>query len=141
LYFQRLVDTYPQSPHRADAKLGIGDAYLGEGRADSIVLAANEFREFLNFFPLNPRADYAQYKLAVAQMRQMLGPARDQTATRAALTELDRFLQNYPKSALRPEVEKLRRQARDRLSESEFRVGVFSYRETTAARCSGSRAS
>jgi outer membrane assembly lipoprotein YfiO len=127
-YFRRLVETYPQSPHRADAKLGIGDAYLGEGRADSIVLAANEFREFLSFFPLNPRADYAQYKLGVAQMRQMLGPARDQTATRAALTELDRFLQNYPKSALRPEVEKLRRQARDRLSESEFRVGVFSYR-------------
>src|SRR5262245_1974943 len=51
LYFRRLVDTYPQSPHRADAKLGIGDSYLGEGRADSIVLAANEFREFLNFFP------------------------------------------------------------------------------------------
>jgi outer membrane protein assembly factor BamD len=59
-YFRRLVDTYPGSPYRADAKLGIGDAYLGEGRADSIVLAANEFREFLNFFPLNPRADYAQ---------------------------------------------------------------------------------
>ena len=127
-YFRRLVDTYPGSPYRADAKLGIGDAYLGEGRADSIVLAANEFREFLNFFPLSPRADYAQYKLAVAQMRQMLGPARDQTATRAALAELDRFLQNYPTSSLRGEVEKLRREVRDRLSESEFRVGVFSYR-------------
>ena len=128
LYFGRLVDTYPGSPYRADAKLGIGDAYLGEGRADSIVLAANEFREFLNFFPLNPRADYAQYKLAVAQMRQMLGPARDQTHTKAALAELDRFLQNYPNSSLRGEVEKLRRETRDRLSESEYRVGVFHYR-------------
>jgi outer membrane protein assembly factor BamD len=128
LYFGRLVDTYPQSPHRADAKLGIGDAYLGEGRADSLVLGANEFREFLTFFPLSPRADYAQYKLGVAQMRQMLGPQRDQTATRAALAEFDRFLQNYPKSEFRPEVEKLRREVRDRLSESEFRVGLFHYR-------------
>jgi outer membrane protein assembly factor BamD len=127
-YFRRLVDTYPGSPYRGDAKLGIGDAYLGEGRADSIVLAANEFREFLNFFPLNPRADYAQYKLAMAQMRQMLGPARDQTHTKAALAELDRFLQNYPNSSLRGEVEKLRRETRDRLSESEYRVGVFHYR-------------
>ena len=42
--------TYPGSPYRADAKLGIGDAYLGEARSDSTVLAANEFREFLNFF-------------------------------------------------------------------------------------------
>ncbi|HYN07880.1 MAG TPA: outer membrane protein assembly factor BamD [Vicinamibacterales bacterium] len=127
-YFRRLVDTYPGSPFRADAKLGIGDAYLGEGRSDSIVLAANEFREFLTFFPLSGRADYAQYKLAVAQMRQMLGPERDQTATKSALAELDRFLQGYPNSPLRPEVEKLRREARDRLSESEFRVGLFSYR-------------
>jgi outer membrane protein assembly factor BamD len=127
-YFRRLVDTYPGSVYRADAKLGIGDSYLGEGRSDSVVLAANEFREFLQFFPLNPRADYAQYKLGVAQMKQMLGPQRDQTATKAALAEFDRFLQNYPTSQLRPEVEKLRRQVRDRLSESEFRVGVFHYR-------------
>jgi outer membrane protein assembly factor BamD len=127
-YFRRIVETYPGSPHRADAKLGMGDAYLGEGRADSIILAANEFREFLSFFPLNPRADYAQYKLAIAQQRQMLGPERDQTATKAALVEFDRFLQNYPNSSLRPEVEKLRREVRDRLSESEYRVGLFSYR-------------
>lgn len=127
-YFRRLVDTYPGSPYRADAKLGIGDAYLGEGRSDSTVLAANEFREFLNFFPLNPRADYAQYKLAIAQMEQMLGPERDQTATKSALVELDRFLQNYPDSKYRSEVEKLRREVRDRLSESEYRVGLFSYR-------------
>jgi outer membrane protein assembly factor BamD len=127
-YFRRLVDTYPGSPFRADAKLGIGDAYLGEGRADSVVLAANEFREFLQFFPLSGRADYAQYKLAIAQMRQMLGPERDQTATRNALAEFDRFLQGYPTSPLKPEVEKLRREVRDRLSESEFRVGLFSYR-------------
>src|SRR6185503_10957628 len=97
-YFRRLVDTYPGSPFRADAKLGIGDSYLGEGRVESIILAANEFREFLTFFPLSGRADYAQYKLAVAQMKQMLGPERDQTATKAALVELDRFLQSYPTS-------------------------------------------
>ena len=132
-YFRRLVETYPGSPYRADAKLGIGDALLGEGRVESIILAANEFREFLNFFPLNPRADYAQYKLAVAQMRQMLGPERDQTATKAALVELDRFLQNHPNSPLKPEVEKLRRETRDRLSESEYRVGVFSYRSRNYA--------
>jgi outer membrane protein assembly factor BamD len=128
LYFRRLVETYPGSQYRADAKLGMGDAYLGEGRADSIILAANEFREFLSFFPLNARADYAQYKLAIAQQRQVLGPERDQTATKAALVEFDRFLQNYPNSPLRPEVEKLRREVRDRLSESEYRVGLFSFR-------------
>src|SRR5690349_21455429 len=28
-YFRQLVDSYPQSPFRADAKLGVGDTYLG----------------------------------------------------------------------------------------------------------------
>jgi len=36
-YFRELIDTYPQTPYRADAKLGIGDTYLGEGSAESYV--------------------------------------------------------------------------------------------------------
>jgi len=129
-YFRRLVDTYPQSPYRADAKLGVGDTYMGEGRADSLVLAANEFQEFLSFYPLNPRADYAQYRLAQAQVRQMHGPRRDQTATVEALQQIDRFLSNgaYANSALRPDVVELRRQVQDTLTESEMRVGIFYYR-------------
>ena len=30
-YFRQLMDSYPQSQYRADAKLGLGDTYLGEG--------------------------------------------------------------------------------------------------------------
>src|SRR5688500_6890414 len=84
-YFRTLVDTYPTSEHRQNAKLGIGDSYLGEGQIESDILAASEFREFLRFYPLAPRADYAQYRLALSQVRQVLRPERDQTATRDAL--------------------------------------------------------
>jgi outer membrane protein assembly factor BamD len=65
-YFRQLIDSYPQSPYRADAKLGSGDTYLGERSAEAFVLAANEFREFLSFYPTHPRADYAQFKLAMS---------------------------------------------------------------------------
>ena len=127
-YFRRLVDTYPQSRYRADAKLGIGDSYVGENRVESLILGANEFREFLQFFPLNPRADYAQYRLAYAHHRQMLGAQRDQTATLEALREIQRFLDNYPDSKYRDEVVALHRSAQDRLSEGEFKVGQLYYR-------------
>lgn len=127
-YFRRLVDTYPTSQYRQDARLGIGDTYLGEGGVDSHILAAAEFREFLRFYPLAERADYAQYRLALSQVRQMLGPQRDQTATREALRELEAFTQNYPNSPYLPEVLQLQREARDRLSESEFLVGRHYYR-------------
>ena len=123
-YFKKLVDTYPQSPYRQDAKLGVGDSYLGENTLESNILAANEFKEFLTYYPLNPRADYAQYKIGVAHFKQMLGAERDQTETKEALKEFDRFLQVYPTSPLRAEVETFRRQTRDRLSEHEFKVGL-----------------
>jgi outer membrane protein assembly factor BamD len=123
-YFKKLVDTYPQSQYRQDAKLGIGDSFLGENTLESNILAANEFKEFLTYYPLNPRADYAQYKIGVAHFKQMLGAERDQTETREALKEFDKFLQVYPNSPLRAEVEQFRRQTRDRLSEHEYRVGL-----------------
>ncbi|HEX6464015.1 MAG TPA: outer membrane protein assembly factor BamD, partial [Vicinamibacterales bacterium] len=73
-YFRQLVDTYPQSEYRADGKLGIGDSYVGEHSAESFVLAINEFREFLNFYPTHKRADYAQYTLAMCHYYQMRDP-------------------------------------------------------------------
>ena len=127
-YFQRLVDQFPQSPYRQEARLGIGDAYLGEGGYDTLVIAAEKFREFLRYFPLNERADYAQYKVAVAESEQMLSADRDQTATVTTLREIEAFLRLYPNSKYIPEVLALQRKAKDRLSDSEFRVGQFYYR-------------
>jgi outer membrane protein assembly factor BamD len=127
-YFQRLVDQFPQSPYRQEARLGIGDAYLGEGGFDTLVIAAEKFREFLRYFPLNERADYAQYKIAVAESEQMLSPERDQTSTVTALREIEAFLRLYPNSKYTPDVLALQRTARDRLSDSEYRVGQFYFR-------------
>jgi outer membrane protein assembly factor BamD len=127
-YFRQIVDNYPQSPHRPDAKLAVGDTYIGEDTAESLVLAANEYREFLTFYPTNPRADYAQYRLAVAYGEQMLAPDRDQSATRDVVKELQVFMDRYPNSALMPEARKLMRDAKDRLSEASFLVGRHYYR-------------
>jgi len=127
-YFKRLVDGYPQSPLRSDAKLGVADSYLGEARTESLILAVNEFREYLQYFPTSDRADYAQYRLALAQSKQMLVSERDQTATLDTLNEVKHFIDTYPDSKYRPEVDKLYRQARDRLSEAEFNVGRLYYR-------------
>jgi outer membrane protein assembly factor BamD len=127
-YFRQVVDNYPGSPVRPDAKLSLGDTHLGEKSAESLVLAANEYREFLTFYPTNARADYAQYKLAMSHFQQMRAPERDQTETIAALKEFQAFFDRYPNSALTPEVRAKWREARDRLSEAEFRVGFHYFR-------------
>lgn len=127
-FFKQVTETYTQSPVRPDAKLGIGDTYIGEGSAESLVLAIAEFQEFLSFYPTHPRADYAQYKLGLAHFRQMRAPQRDQTETRETIRELENFVVRYPNSSLLPEVRNRLREAKDRLAEAEFEVGRFYYR-------------
>jgi outer membrane protein assembly factor BamD len=127
-YFRQIVDNYPQSPFRPEAKLAVGDSYIGEDTTESLLLAANEFREFLTFYPTNARADYAQFRLAYAYAEQMVAPDRDQSATRDVVKELQVFMERYPNSALMPEASKLMRDAKDRLSEASFLVGRHYFR-------------
>src|SRR4029453_7025209 len=124
-YFRQVVENYPNSVHRPDAKLGVGDTYLGEKSTESLVLAGNEYREFLTFYPTNPRADYAQYKLAMTHYEQMRAPERDQTETQNALKEFQTFFDRYPMSPLMGEVRMKWREACDSLSQ--FYSGVVFY--------------
>ena len=127
-YFRQLIDSYPQSTYRADAKLGLGDTYTGEGTPESYVLGINEYREFLSFYPLHKRAYYAQFKLGMVHFKQMHGPDRDQTETQEAIAELTTFVERYPNKDLNPLLDEGRarlRDARDRLSDADFRVAYF----------------
>ena len=124
-YFRQLMDSYPQSTYRADAKLGLADSYLGDNSLEGSVLAINEYREFLSFYPTHARADYAQFKLGMAHFYQMKGPERDQTETRDAIVELTAFVERYPASALLTEGRARLREARDRLSDADYRIAYF----------------
>ena len=104
-YFSELLESYPQSPLRAEAKLGVGDSYLGENNSAAYVYAQNEYREFLAFYPTNPRADYAQMQLGMVHFNQMLNPQRDQSETKEAIKEFQVFVDRYPNSPLMPQVQ------------------------------------
>lgn len=131
-FFRQLMDSYPQSEYRADAKLGIGDTHLGEGSPEGQVMAINEYREFLSFYPTHKRADYAQFKLAMAHYYHMRAAARDQTETREAIAELTTFVQRYKDSPLFPEGNEKLRLAKDRLADYEFGVGMHYLRTRTS---------
>jgi len=127
-YFRQLMDSYPQSQYRADAKLGLADTYLGEGSAESKVLAINEYREFLSFYPTHKRAYYAQFKLGMCHFSQMHSADRDQSETIEAIAELTTFVQRYPRQEENPLLDEGRarlREAHDRLSDYDYRVGYF----------------
>ena len=126
--FSRVRDNYPQSPLRADARLGAADSYEGQGTPDAYVAALAEYQDFLSLFPTHPRAAYAQFKIGLVHYHQMRGPERDQSGTRSAIREFEAFLDRYPNSDLIGDVHVHLREARDRLSESEYFVGRYYYR-------------
>ena len=127
-YFLQVRDNYPQSDLRDDARLGIADTYEGEGGAEQYVSALAEYQDFLNLYPTHPRAAYAQFKLGLVHHHQMRAPERDQSWTESTIREFEVFIERYPNSELMGEVRDYLRQARDRLSESEFIVGRFYHR-------------
>lgn len=127
-YFSRVRDNYPQSSLRADARLGVADSFEGQGTSATYVSALAEYQDFLALFPTHARAPYAQYKLALVHSHQMRGPERDQSETRSAIREFELFIQRWPNSDLMGDVRRGLREARDRLSESEYFVGRYYYR-------------
>lgn len=124
-YFSELLESYPQSPLRADAKLGVGDSFLGENNSASYVYAQNEYREFLAFYPTNPKAEYAQMQLGMVHFNQMLSAQRDQTETREAIKEFEVYIERYPNSKLITQVKQRLREAKDRLSDADLQVANF----------------
>jgi outer membrane protein assembly factor BamD len=127
-YYRQLIDSYPQSIYRADAKLGLGDTFLGERSAESFVMAQNEFREFLNFYPTHERSHYAQFRLAMASFFQMRAAMRDQTETRDAIRELQIYVTRFPDKELIGEARAKLREAKDRLADWDSGVALHYFR-------------
>ena len=131
-YFVQIRDNYPQSPLRARSRLGIVESYEGEGTDIAYLSALSELREFLRLYPpTHELAPEAQFKVGMVYFNQMRRPERDQSETRSAVTELETFIELYAEFAdpqLLAEARERLREARDRLSDSNYLVGRFYYR-------------
>jgi outer membrane assembly lipoprotein YfiO len=98
LMFQTLVRTYPGSDLEADAYLKWGDSYYNEGGTENMLMAEDQYKNFIIFFPTNPKAADAQMKIISIRMHEMNAPDRDQHNAAAAQVEINRFLQMFPQS-------------------------------------------
>src|SRR5690349_8135243 len=105
LLFSTIINTYPDSPFLALAKLAIADSFFLEGTTSSLIQAAQAYQDWLTFFPTDPLADDASLKVAEAEMRQMGLSDRDISHAKKAEQRSKVLLQQYPKRPLRESVE------------------------------------
>jgi outer membrane protein assembly factor BamD len=127
LLFANIINTYPDSPFLALAKLAIADSFFLEGTTSSLIQAAQAYQDWLTFFPTDPLADDASLKVAEAEMRQMGLSDRDISHARKAEMRLKVLLQTYPKSALRPTVEARLREVQENLAMHNLQIARFYY--------------
>lgn len=116
LLFSTIINTYPDSAFLPLAKLAIADSFFLEGTTSALIQAAQQYQDWLTFFPTDPLADNAMLKVAEAEMRQMGLSDRDISHARKAEQRLKALLQQYPKSSLRPTVEGRLREVQENLA-------------------------
>lgn len=138
LYFRQVIDSFPKSFYAQRAKLAIADTYFKKSDESSLILAAAEYREFIQLYPYSPSASYAQYHIAMTFFKQTLKPGRDQTKTTQALAEFKKVLTNYPLSEEAKQAQEKVAECEERLASHNFAIG-YHYYGRKAYRASTSR--
>jgi len=128
LYFRQVIDSFPKSFYAQRAKLAIADSYFDKGDESSMILAASEYREFIQLYPYSPSASYAQYRIALSFFKKTLKAGRDQTKTMQALAEFKKVITNFPLSEEAKLAQKELAECEERLAAHTFIIGEHYYR-------------
>ncbi len=108
------------------AQLKIADSYVKEEEPE---LAVAEYRKFLEAYPDNEYASYAQYQIAMVYFNQIEGPERGYSGAAKALEEFQKLKKLYPRNPYRQEVDLKIQKCRNIIAEYEYLVGRFYYKK------------
>ncbi len=115
-----------QKKYGALAQLKIADSYIKEGEPE---LAITEYRKFIELYPENQYASYAQYQIGMAYYSQIEAPDRGTGAAKSALIEFNRLKQLYPRNPYRDVVELRIERARNTVADGDFMIGEFYFKK------------
>lgn len=120
--FEDLDRDHPYSPEARRAIVMAAYGYYKAGKYPEAIASA---RRYTTLHPGTKDAALAHHIIASANFDEIKDPARDQTATRKALTELKVLRQRYPDSPYAKQAENRIRIAEDILAASEMSVGMY----------------
>jgi outer membrane protein assembly factor BamD len=108
------------------AQLKIADSYVKEEEPD---LAVAEYRKFLDAYPDNQYASYAQYQIAMVYFDQIESPERGYGGAAKALEEFEKLKKMYPRNPYKEAVDIKIEKCRNTIAEYEYLVGEFYYKK------------
>lgn len=113
------------APH---AQLKIAESYVKEGNID---IGIEEYRKFLELYPDNQYASYAQYQIGMAYFSQIGSPDKGSGAAQKALGEFLRLKELYPRNPYREVLELRIEKSRNIIAGGEFIIGEFYYKKNS----------
>lgn len=125
LAFQTLINTYPDSELSADSYLAIGDSFYDEGGTENLLQSEDQYKNFIIFFPTNPKAVDAQMKIISANMKMMRAPDRDPSYSVKAEGAIRRLLDQFPDSDFVPIAKEYMKEVQENIALGHFGVGKF----------------
>lgn len=99
--------------------------YLAESHfyLKEYIQAIAEYEKLIRSMPQSPYVDDARYKVGLSYFELSPGYALDQEYTQKAIMQFQLFLEEFPNSDVRGEVEKKLKEARDKLAKKEYKTG------------------
>ena len=120
--FEDLDRDHPYAPEARRAIVMAAYAYYKAGKYPEAIASA---KRYTTLHPGTKDAALAHHIIASANFDDIKDPARDQTSTRKALTELKMLVQRYPDSPYGKQAVNRIRLAEDLLAASEMNVGRY----------------
>jgi outer membrane protein assembly factor BamD len=120
--FEDVDRDHPYSPEARRAIVMAAYAYYKASKLPEAIAAATRYT---SLHPGTKDAALAHHIIASAHFDEIRDPARDQTATRKALTELKVLRSRYPNSPYSKQAENRIRLAEDTLAAAEMSVGRY----------------
>ncbi|MGA1869208.1 MAG: outer membrane protein assembly factor BamD [bacterium] len=124
--WERLEREHPESDLMSITRLNEAHVFYEMKEYEK---AREAYQRFLKLHPLHKEAHTARYRIALCYFSEITTSDRDQTATKQAQEEFQRYLQEYPKGALLDEVKQKLSLTRSRLAEHDLDIAHFYFKK------------
>ncbi len=120
--FEAVDRQHPYSEYARKANVMAAFTAYKLGQYDTAVQSA---RRFINLYPTDEDAPYAQYIIGLSYFNQMPVVTRDQRDTQLAIQNFNELLERYPGSIYEDDARAKLRIARDQLAGKEMQIGRY----------------
>ncbi len=114
-----IVLNYPGSSVVDEAQYYLAESHF---KLKEYILAAAEYEKLIRNYPDSKYADKARYKIGLCYYELSPNYGLDQKYTLKAIDEFQRFLEDYPNSPLRKDVEEKLKKCREKLAKKDYKA-------------------